>query len=146
MRPLDFYKLGMHLARTASVDAEYRTVINRVYYGLHHETCCRYLRFLPTPQPLNSNQRHTELRNRLNDPGNPPSGEVSQLLGSLMRMRTEADYQLNPPLRHRNRSYSSEQLMVEAVRLGEDLLEALERYSPGEAPDGCNCPTVFSSR
>ncbi len=146
MRPLDFYELGLRLSRMASVDAEYRTVINRVYYGLHHETCCRYFRLLPTPQPLNSNQRHTELRNRLNDPGNPTSGEVSQLLGSLTRMRTEADYQLNPPLRYRSRSYSPEQLMAEAMQLGEDLLEALERYSPGEAPDGCHCPTVYSSR
>ena len=51
---------------------------------------------------------------------------------------------LAPPLRYRGRSYSAERLMSRAVSLAEELLHALEDYSPGEAPDGCDCPTAYS--
>ena len=42
MRPLDFYDLGVQLAASARTEAEYRATIGRLYYGLHHEACCRY--------------------------------------------------------------------------------------------------------
>ena len=42
MRPLDFYRLGVALAYSADSETLQRTVINRLYYGLHHEACCRF--------------------------------------------------------------------------------------------------------
>ncbi len=39
MRSLDFYYLGRRLAESAITEAEYRTAIGRLYYGLHHEAC-----------------------------------------------------------------------------------------------------------
>ena len=41
MRPLDFYRLGIELSSDAYTEARQRTVVNRLYYGLHHEACCR---------------------------------------------------------------------------------------------------------
>ncbi len=43
MTPLEFYELGLALSRSAAAPAEHRTVIGRLYYGLHHEACCRCL-------------------------------------------------------------------------------------------------------
>ena len=146
MRPLDFYELGLEIANSAKTEAQQRTAINRVYYGLHHEACCRHFRTEGGQQPLNQNRCHTDLRNRLNDSLDPKAGEVGQLLGGLMRLRGEADYQLQPPLRYQNRPFTPEQLMLRALYLGEDLLDALEGYSPGEAADGCRCPVVYSAR
>ena len=36
------------------------------------------------------------------------------------------------------------QLLSLAVELAEQLLDALETYSPGEAEDGCYCPNRLS--
>ncbi len=144
MRPLDFYRLGLQIASSASSEAQYRTAINRIYYGLHHESCCRYFRTEMSPAPLNINRRHTELRDRFNSLNAPAPIKVGQRLNDLRMMRSEADYQLAPPLRYRGRSYSAERLMSRAVSLAEELLQALEDYSPGEAPDGCDCPTAYS--
>ena len=146
MKPLDFYQLGVDIASSASTEAQYRTAISRIYYGLHHECCCRYFRKLSFAEPLNGNRRHTDLRDRFNTPRDPISNKISQLLGNLMMARTEADYQLAPPIIYGRRSYSPEDLMRLALDRGQELLEALEDYSPGEADDGCDCPTVYSSR
>lgn len=145
MKPLDFYEYGLQIASSATSEAQYRTAIGRVYYGLHDEACCRYFRTEPFAQPLNRNRRHTDLRDRLNQPDNPRVGEIGQLLGNLMRLRTEADYQLVPPLLYQRRTYTAEQLMRRALTVGQDLLRALEEYSPGEAPDGCDCPEAYST-
>lgn len=112
-----------------------------VYYGLHHESCCRYFREELSSRPLSRGQLHTELRDRFNRPEDPESGEVAQLLGSLMILRSESDYQLGLPLRYRGRSYTALELMQQASG---DLLDALEAYSPGEAPDGCECRQAYS--
>ena len=144
MKPLDFYRLGVQIASTASSEAQYRTAISRIYYGLHHEACCRYFRRELSPSPLNKNRRHTELRDRFNRLGESAPTTIGLRLSDLIIMRNEADYQLVPPLRYKRKSYSAEQLMQIAVDVGEELLDALERYSPGEAPDGCDCPTAYS--
>ena len=49
-------------------------------------------------------------------------------------------------LRFENQSISDEQLMELALDISRQLLAALERYSPGAAPDGCRCPVVYSRR
>lgn len=144
MRPLDFYDLGVRLHDSSATEAEHRTVVNRIYYGLHHEVCCRYFRQNRYAQPLNRNRRHTDLRNRLNDALDPSSGEVAQLLRSLMDMRSEADYELSTTLRHRGRSLSPQQLAERAIRVGRELLDALEAYVAGESGDGCECPQTYS--
>ena len=40
MKPLDFYRLGVEMASSSVTEAEHRTAIARLYYGLHHEACC----------------------------------------------------------------------------------------------------------
>ncbi|MYE54351.1 MAG: hypothetical protein F4X34_04040 [Chloroflexi bacterium] len=146
MKPLDFYRLGLQMASSASSETEYRTAISRIYYGLHHESCCRYFRREVAPAPLNRNRRHTELRDRFNSLSGTASNTIGGRLNDLIIIRNEADYQLVSPLRYKGRSYSVEQLIYRAVSLAQELLDALETYSPGEASDGCNCPTVYSSR
>ena len=63
----------------------------------------------------------------------------------LKELREEADYELAPPLRFRNRSIDARQFMDLAVEHSQQLLDALETYSPGEAEDGCNCPVGYTS-
>ena len=84
------------------------------------------------------------MRERFNSSGEPASGRIGRRLNELMILRAEADYQLVPPLRYKGKSYSIEQLMGQAISVGRALLSALEAYSPGEAPDGCDCPTAYS--
>jgi hypothetical protein len=143
MRPLDFYDLGVEMAETAQTEAQERTAINRLYYGLHHEACCRYFRKVSWAQPLNRNRRHTDLRNRLNQSVDPLSSKVAQLLGQLMRLRGFADYQISPPYRFHGRT--GQQSMHMALDVSKRLVSALEGYSPGQVPDGCECRDAYST-
>lgn len=119
-------------------------VVNRLYYGLHHEACCRFFRENPMSGPLNRNRRHTDLRNRFNNLSHPESRNVSRLLNDLMALRAQADYRLTPPLRFRNRQLNVQQLVGLALVSAQQLLDALEAFSPGEAEDGCNCPQGYT--
>ena len=140
MKPMEYYNFGAGLASKASTEAECRTVVGRLYYGLHHEACCRYFRENPNGTPLNRNGRHTELHRRFNSPGNAISQKIGQELNQLRILRNKADYELGSLL-HGNRSLTPREFMELALQSSKRLLEALEAYSPGEAPDGCNCPT-----
>ena len=144
MKPLDFYRLGIQSSASADTEAVQRTVVSRLYYGLHHESCCRFFRENPTARPLNRNRRHSDLTDRYRGLDAPAASEIAQLLVTLSILRSEADYQLAPPLRFRDRSYSPQDMMEYAVGFAAQLLEALDRYSPGDAPDGCRCPTAYS--
>ena len=99
MRPLDFYRLGMSLSETPDAEAAQRTAVSQLYYGLHHEACCRYFRTNPASGPLNGNRRHVDLRDRYNSPDDPKSRTVGRLLNDLRMLRSEADYELVPPLK-----------------------------------------------
>ena len=145
MRPLDFYRVGLEMVGAADTEAQQRTVVNRVYYGLHHEACCRYFRREVAARPLNRNRRHSDLRNRFNDSADPSDGNVGQLLGQLMRLRSLADYELSPSHRIGRQALTPEQLMRRALDVSERLLSALEKYSPGEAMDGSGCRQVYST-
>ena len=145
MRPLDSYRVGLQMVGTAESEAHQRTVVNRVYYGLHHEACCRYFRREVAAQPLDRNRRHTNLRNNFNQSMDPLSGRIAQLLGELMRLRSLADYELSPPYRIGRQILTPEQLMRRALDVSERLLSALERYSPSEAVDGSGCREVYST-
>jgi hypothetical protein len=145
MRPLDFYRVGLQMVGTAESEAQQRTVVNRVYYGLHHEACCRYFRREVAAQPLDRNRCHANLRNNFNQSMDPLSGRIAQLLGELMRLRSLADYELSPPYRIGRQTLTPEQLMRRALDVSERLLSALERYSPGEAVDGSGCREVYST-
>ena len=140
MKPIDSYDLAVSLAPQVSTEAEHRTVVGRLYYGLHHEVCCRYFRENPNSPPLPRFRRHTELHRRLNSPSDVRSQRVAQHLYRLKVLRTIADYELGA-LSYANRPLTSNQLMALALQSGQRLLQALEAYSPGEAPDGCSCPT-----
>ena len=145
MKPLDFYRFGMSLSETADAEAAQRTAVSRLYYGLHHEACCRYFRTNPASGPLNGNRRHVDLRDRYNSPDAPKSRTVGRLLNDLRMLRSQADYELVPPLRFRNRSLDPRQFLSLAVETARQLLDALDDYSPGEAEDGCKCPQAFMS-
>ena len=94
--------------------------------------------------PLNRNRRHTDLRNRFNNLSGPESRNVGRLLNGLMALRAQADYRLTSPLRFRNRRLNVQQLVDLALVSAQQLLDALEAFSPGEAEDGCNCPQGYT--
>ena len=145
MRPLALYEFGIALANAAAAEVERRTAVNRIYYGLHHEACCRYFRQTPTPPALDRNRRHTELRRRFSDATNPAMSLVGTYLGQLERLRAEADYQLPAgSMVLGGRPCSDVQVLAEASRKGALLLQALETLSPGQATDGCPCLAISS--
>ena len=142
MRPLDFYNLGVQIAASAGTEAECRNAIGRLYYGLHHEACCRYFRVHPGAPQLGRGSRHTQLIGRY---GNLPSRNarrVQNLLRQLSNMRNLSDYQLSGSIRYRERTRSTMELMGIAVSVAAELLAALDAFSPGAAVDGCYCPTI----
>ena len=143
MKPLDFYRLGLSLAETAKSEAEQRTVVNRLYYGLHHEACCRYFRNNPDSEPVYASRRHSELRNRYTSHADERANTVGQRLHYLIELRRLADYQLAPPLSFRGQTLDPLEFMGMALEAGRQLLDALEDYSPGEAEDGCTCLVQF---
>ena len=67
-------------------------------------------------------------------------------LSDMAQLRREADYELVPPLRFKNRAIDSRELVDFALDISRQLLAALERCSPGAAPDGCRCPVVHARR
>ena len=146
MKPLEFYRLGAEVASSATTEPAQRMAVNRLYYGLHHEACCRFFRKNPTAGPLNRNRRHTDLRDRFNNLGGPDSRNVGILLNDLMALRAEADYRLVLPLRFRNRPLNAPDFVRVALESARQLLDALEAFSPGEAEDGCNCPQAYVVR
>ena len=143
MRPLDFYRLGLSLAETADSEAAQRTAVSRLYYGLHHEACCRYFRSNSDSLPLNANRRHSELRDRYNRRDDTESKAVGNLLQVLLELRRSADYELAPPIRFRDQWFAMGEFVDHAVDTARQLLDALEDYSPGEAEDGCTCLVQF---
>ena len=143
MKPLDFYRLGLSLAETAKSEAEQRTVVNRLYYGLHHEACCRYFRNNPDSEPVYASRRHSELRNQYTSHADERANTVGQRLHYLIELRRLADYQLAPPLSFRGQTLDPLEFMGMALEAGRQLLDALEDYSPGEAEDGCTCLVQF---
>ena len=146
MRPLDFYHAGVALADVATTESLRRTAVGRLYYGLHHEACCRYFRENPGAPPLDRNRRHAQLADRYRNSPEPAAQQIGRRLNDMARLRREADYELVPPLRFKNRSIDSHELLDFALDISQRLLAALERYSPGAAPDGCRCPVVYSRR
>ena len=146
MRPLDFYRLGLSLAENADTEAVQRTAVNRLYYGLHHEACCRYFRTNPESEPLNRRNRHVELRNRYNNSYDSKARTVGRLLNDLRLIRSTADYELVSPLTFIDRSLDPGQFMNIAVQTARQLLDALDDYSPGESEDGCRCPQAYGRR
>ena len=142
MRPLDFYELGKEQAGSAATEAECRNVIGRLYYGLHHEACCRYIREYPGALPLGRGSRHSQLIQRYRSLHSSEARQVRRLLRQLSNMRNISDYELAEVIRYERRSRTASELMSMAMTVAEELLTALESFSPGPAPEGCFCPTI----
>ena len=140
MKPLDFYQLGVRLANSGRTEAEHRAAIGRLYYGLHHEACCRYFRENPDAQPLGRGSRHAQLIDRYSALHSFPTQRIRRLLRQLSRMRNISDYELASPIRFQKTDRSAVQMVSMAVVVAEGLLATLEDFSPGEAEDGCRCP------
>ncbi len=140
MKPIEFYQLGVAQAPNASSEAMRRMIVGRIYYGLHHEACCRYFRENPGSIPLPRQQRHVGLHQRYNTLTDATAKSVGNLLNDLRRLRVQADYELGQ-MTYRGRALSATQCLNIALMRGQQLLKQLERYSPGEATDGCHCPT-----
>ena len=139
MRPLELYQLGLGLASIANTEAEFRNAIGRVYYGLHHEACRRYFRQQPAAPPLDRGSRHNLLIERFHDPTDVTINDISNLLRQLSMMRNLADYELRNSILFNRRSLDSNQLMRFALLVADELLQALETYSPGEASEYSEC-------
>ena len=139
MKPIEFYNWAVGMAGNVATEAERRTVVNRLYYGLHHEACCRYFRAHPTATPLDKWNRYAGLSITFNSATDPVSMAIGNLLNDLRQLRSQADYELSNPMRFRGIPITSQALLNVALRYGQDLLEELEAYSPGDAIDGCSC-------
>ena len=142
MRPLDFYRLGVQIAETATTEAAHRNAVGRMYYGLHHEACCRYFRENPAAPPLVRGSRHLQLRARFSTLGTDASRGIAYMLRQLSAMRNISDYELGSSIMYNNSQVGASQLMTMASIVARELYQALEEYSPGDAPDGCNCKTA----
>ena len=142
MKPLDFYRLGLDVADNADNEPQQRMAVGRLYYGLHHEACCRFFRENVNSPPLGRGSRHIQLQTRFNSSDDPRSKHVAQLLNDLRLLRVQADYEIVPPFTVGTIPLSGKQFLVLAVRRAHWLLVALENYSPGEAEDGCRCPVA----
>lgn len=141
MKPLQFYRLAISLSSNAVSEQAQRTVVGRLYYGLHHEACCRYYRVNPTANPLKGRNRHACLAERYNQSNDATSLKVASLLKRLKRFRALADYELGQMyLDHRQ--VTAQRLMDDATEVAKRLLSALDNYSSGEAQDGCKCPVT----
>ena len=139
MKPIEFYKLGVAAAPSVASEAERRTVVSRIYYGLHHEACCRFFRVNGPPYLQREGSRHLSLIKRYRkQPSSRVAIRVGNLLDQLRRLRTTADYDLAGMTFNRV-AINDNELLAVAVKTGELLLKALEQYSPGEAADGCQC-------
>ena len=140
MKPIEFYNLGVAVAPTVNTEAERRAVVGRIYYGLHHEACCRFFRVNNrTPYLQRDGSRHWALiakyrRSRRN----PAAHRIGDLLDQLRRLRTTADYDL-AAMTFNKKPISEADLLSAAMNTGQFLLRALEQYSPGVAVDGCQC-------
>ena len=141
MKPLEFYRLALGIGPHARSEQVRRTVVGRLYYGLHHEACCRYYRVNPGASPLRRKSRHACLAERFNQSKDAKSVKVALLLRRLVRFRVLADYELGQMYLDK-KPLNAERLMNEATEVAKRLLVALDDYSPGEAQDGCNCPAT----
>ena len=117
-------------------EAERRTAVGRLYYGLHHEAACRYFRENPSAPPIPRNRRHTEVRDRFIRSGVPQGRVIGGLLDALSQMRGECDYRLGAPLRYRGTMLTLDKLLDRALAVAAGLRAALDAYSPGESLDG----------
>ena len=139
MKPVEFYKLGVAAASTVASEAERRTVVGRIYYGLHHEACCRFFRVNGPPYLKRGGSRHMRLVEAYRKPkGSNAAMRVGSLLDQLRLLRNTADYDL-AGMTFNRKPINDNELLAVAVKTGELLLKALEQYSPGEAADGCQC-------
>ena len=137
MRPLDFYDLGVRLAEAGRTEAERRTAVSRIYYGLLHEAACRYFRENPNAPPIPRNRRHSAVRERLGESGVSAGVDAANFLRNLAWMRGECDYQVGAALLRYERGPMALSTMVSRARAtAASCLAALDAYSPGESADG----------
>ena len=138
MKPIEFYNWAVTTSTSQLPESGQRTVVGRLYYGLHHEACCRYFRENPKANDLKGQERHSELPQRFNAMNDGNAKVIANLLRELKRLRGIADYELAyfPSSR---RPRSAHGMMQSALTKAQHLLTALETYSPGEAEDGCLC-------
>ena len=135
MRPLDFHDMGVRLAGSEN-EAEQRTAVSRLYYGLHHEAACRYFRENPDALPIPRNRRHAALRERFEGLDAPAGKDLRDLLDALSEMRGECDYRIGSPLRYDGGTMTLAQLLGLALDAAARLRATLDAYPPGESADG----------
>ena len=79
------------------------------------------------------------LRKHFNRVTTAYSTKVANLLTELNKLRTLADYDLGQ-MYYAGQTITPAELLRRATKVGQQLLTALDSYSPGESPDGCKCP------
>ena len=135
---MEFYHLAVAIAPSAVSEPFQRTVVGRLYYGLHHEACCRYYRVNSSASPLTRRSRHASLYMRFNQQTDATSKKIGNLLARLSHLRTLADYDIGQMFIN-GRQVTAAQVLSSATNVAAQLLQALDSYSPGEALDGCVC-------
>ena len=136
MRPLNFYDLGLRLAEEGRTEAERRTGVSRLYYGLHHEAACRYFRVNPDAPPIPRNRRHAALREVFRALGTPLGADIASRLRRLAWLRGECDYRVGAPLRYAGSEATLSTVVAEALETAAACLAALDAYSPASPPTG----------
>lgn len=144
MKPMEFYDWAVDAAATVSSEAGQRSVISRLYYGLHHEACCRFFTVNPDHQALPGQSRHTSLSSVYNQSSDPTCKAIGNLLRDLKTLRGIADYDLSNAF-YRGQVYPMQTLMGFALIYGQDLVEQLNLFCPRAAEEGCNCPVVWQN-
>ena len=133
MRPLDVYDLGIWLAGQAATEAGKRVAVSRLYYGLHHEACCRYFRENPDAPPLVRSRRHAALPDLFDSGPREVHEDIADGLRRLASMRAECDYRIAGPLRYEGRAITIDDILAEALVTAATLLADLDAYSSGES-------------
>ena len=140
MKPIEFYNWAVVMSANQLPESGQRTIVGRLYYGLHHEACCRYFRENPKSNHINMRNRHAELSVRFNAMTDGTAKTIGNLLRELKQLRAIADYELaHFPSTKRPRTAHG--MVQSALAKSQQLLHALEMYSPGDAADGCQCRT-----
>ena len=142
VKPKEFYDLGTAVAGEAGSEAERRMAAGRIYYGLHHEACCRFFRVNPRELYLDRKNRHSGLVSKFRAcRNNEHALRIGSLLDQLRRLRTTADYDL-ATMSFNRQLISDTDMLATVLQTSKMLADALERFSPGEAGDGCKCVSV----
>jgi uncharacterized protein (UPF0332 family) len=93
MQPRDFHQTAAELAAHGRRPADFRSAISRAYYATYH-TALELLKAMGF-SPDEGWRAHTDVRDYLNNSGDPQLIELAGTLANLHGRRKDADYKLS---------------------------------------------------